>query len=588
VKPLHGIAAAVAGVGAAVLVACGVQTEDAGRPTVPEPEGATATRPIRRSTVPLPPAPENTVRVDGLRGGLSTEATRRFLRDSSVQVALIRAEEQQSFADLCAGRVDVIEVARLPTDAEVRACRERGVDISEPLQIGADAIVLATKNEADVGGDCITVNQARDIFRAGSSYTSWAQLGFFDLPLTATGREDGSPVFELFGQVVLGVPNASLADVRADYIVRRTDRLEREEVIGTERLAAARRRIDRYVDRLREQSAARRQREIDRAVAEADRRVLREIERENRIRARRGDTLSPAEAARIVRRNAARVERAKAAAAARVEARFERELRDRRRRFGRGILAEALAPGVIGPFRFTYYELFEDQLRPLEIDYGVPVTATGQPVTLDDLAPRDRERIERLMPRTTTTPTQTVEDPTFGMPTTTATTSTTTVPTEQRIPELPASELPDETAEGDRIYPGPNCVFPSQVTITSGAYPLSRRLYLFSSEQSLRREEVVAYLVAFLESARDVATDNRLVPITDAQLAQELAIVRNRGREPEPEPEPEPTVTTRTVTTPAGTTTVQTVTVPPATTSTAPTPSQPRGSGIPGVSDRNP
>ncbi|HEU4655955.1 MAG TPA: substrate-binding domain-containing protein [Capillimicrobium sp.] len=582
-RVVQGIAAGLAGVAAAVVVACGVDTADSGKPNVPEPEGSTATTPVRRSTVPLPPAPENTVRVDGLRGGLSSVATSRFLSRSNVEVAFIRAEEDQAFTDLCAGRVDVVEVARLPSDAELQACRERGVAISEPLQVGADAIVVATKNEADVGGDCITVNQARDIFRAGSPYSSWSQLGFFDLPLTATGREDGSPNFELFGQVVLGVPNASLADVRADYVVERTDRLEREEVIGTKRLADARRRIARYVDRLREQSAARREREVDAAVARADRRVLKAIERENRVRARRGDTLTPTEAADIVRRNAQRVARAKAAAADRVNARFDRELRDRGRRFGRGVLAEAQAPGVIGAFRFSYYELFEDQLRPMEIDYGVPVTASGQPVTLDDLDAEDRERLERLT--TSTTQTQTVPA-TDASTTVTTPEGQTTVPTEQAIPELPASQLPDETKDGDPIYPGPNCVFPSQFTITTGAYPLTRRFYVFTSEQSLRRSEVVEYLEAFLNGARDYAIRNRLVPITDAQLAEEIAILHNRGRTPPPQPAPRPTTTTRTVTTPSGTTTVQTVTVPPATTATTPAPAS--GSGIPGVSERNP
>jgi hypothetical protein len=158
----------------------------------------------------------------------------------------------------------------------------------------------------------------------------------------------------------------------------------------------------------------------------------------------------------------------------------------------------------------------------------------------------------------------------------------TTVQTAQAIPDLPAGQLPKETKDGETIYPGPNCVFPSPITITSGAYPLSRRYYLFTSRQALAREEVRAYAQAYLRSAQAIATANRLVPITDAQLADELAIIENRGRTPAAQPAT--TTTTRTVTTPAGTTTVQTVTT--TTPRTTPTTAEPQGSGIPGVSSR--
>jgi len=575
------IAAGLAGVGAAVVVACGIDTADSGRPTTPNPGGGTTATVVRTTTVPLPAAPDNTVRIDGLRGGLSGSFAERYARLSGANVAMIRASSEQSFADLCAGRVDVIEVSRLPTDDEVLACKRRGVDLSEPLQIAADAEVLATKNQADVGGDCITVQQARDIFRAGSPYNSWSQLGFFDLPITATGREPGSPNFTFFGQVVLGVPDPSLADVRADYVPHSTDLAEREEVVGTGRVLRAERRIADYRESLRKRYAAKRQQEVDAAAAKADRAVLREIERENRERERAGTVLTTAQAARIVARNRARVERAKRLAIAEVNARYEELISDRVRRYRRGVLAEAEAPGVIGGFRFTYYELFEDQLRPMEIDYGVPVTASGQPVTLEDLSEADQRRIRALTTATTETvpevdvqATQTIDG------------EITTVPTARAIPDLPASQLPDKTKDGEKIYPGPNCVFPSQVTITSGAYPFSRRIYLFTYRQALERDVVKAYLTEALNRAQSDAANNRLVPITDAQLQQELEIINNKGREVVRTTTTPQTVTTRTVTTPDGTTTVQTVTVPPRTTPTPATPTTPQSSGIPGVSSR--
>jgi ABC-type phosphate transport system substrate-binding protein len=101
--------------------------------------------------------------------------------------------------------------------------------------------------------------------------------------------------------------------------------------------------------------------------------------------------------------------------------------------------------GHVSYFRFSYYELFEDQLRPFEIT------------------------------------------------------------------------LPD----GER-----NCVFPSQRTIVSGQYPLARRLLLTTTTRSLERNEVSDLLEFYLEHAVEGADDQRLVALPDAQVAQQLAVVR--------------------------------------------------------------
>lgn len=515
------IATLLVGAGAAALGACGIDTDQAGTPTTGTTQGGTPTQ-ARTNTEPLPRPPENTVRVDGLTDGLGGIISQRFAARSGVDVAFIRTTDEQAFADLCAGRVDVIEVSRDPTDAELAACRERGITLSEAMELGADAVVLATKNEADVGGDCISVRQARDLFRAGSPYASWAQLGFRDIPITVTGPEDDTRVFTFMGQVVLGINDPSLADVRADYVAEPSERLEREEVVGTDRVRAANRRIARFRARLRAETQRERQRAVDAAVAEADRRVLREIEAENRRRAESGVTLSAEQAQRIDERNAARVDRAKRIAAARVNARYDRELDDRVRRYARGVLAEAEAPGVVGAFRFTYYELFEEQLRPFEIDLGVPVTATGSPVRMSDLTPAARRRLRAEVPEGA-----------------------------RELPPLPPGQLPSQTAEGERIYSPPNCVFPSQYTITSGAYPLSRRLLLFTSAQALERDEVLDYVEFALDRAQRLAAEQRLVPITNAQRDTGLAIARNGGEAPPPAEEEAPEATSTTPTTPA-------------------------------------
>ena len=554
------IISALAGAASAVaLAACGINTKDTGPPP-PQgaPQSTTTNQGPKRNTRPLPAAPANTVRVNGLpgRSGLSADATRGFAGQSTSQVAFIHATEAQSFRDLCSGRTDVVEVGRLPTAAELTVCHDFGVDLSDALQVGADAIVLATKNETDVGGDCITVAQARDIYRAGSPYTNWSQLGFGNVPLHTTGREDGSPSFDFFGQIVLGLANPTVADVRSDYRPRRTDQLERFEVTNHLRDQGAVRAARNFLNRLEVRTRGQRKRIVDAAVLAADRAILRQIARVNASLLRRNANLSPAQQAALVRSNLRRDLQAKSTASLLVNRRFDANLVSRARRFFRSRFATANAPGVLGYFRFPYYELFEEQLRPLEIDFGVPELQSGQPVALTDLS----DNTLRLL----RTPTRT-----------------------RGIAPSPAllaarNQLPAKTKSGQRIYPGPNCVFPSQVTITTGAYPLTRRIFIFTTRQSLARTEVQRYLEFLLRNARLFATRNRLVPITDQQLTDDEAAVANRGHKPAPV-QPRATVQTRTVTTPQGTTTTETVTTPARTTTTPVTPSS---GGVPGVSNR--
>jgi hypothetical protein len=442
-------------------------------------------------------------------------------------VAFIQTGEDQSFRDLCAGRVDVIEVARVPRPGEQHACTRRGVDLVGPLEIGADAIVLATKNETDVGGDCVTTAEARDIFRSASPVTNWNQVGFDDLALHTTGRDDRAREFTFFGNEVLNVASPSLADVRSDYRLKGTDKAVREEVINRRRLRQARTLIARRAAALRRATRGARKRFVDRAVRAADRQVLAQIARVNAHNKRHKITV---DAAKLAAHNRRLDEHAKRKAARAANARFDLRLRRQGRDFARRTLAAATAPGVVGFFRFSYYELFEDQLRPLEIDFGVPETPDGQPLTADLLPP--------------------------GTPASRATVNP-----------------PPKTRDGRRIYPGPNCVFPSQLTITTGAYPFARRLFLFTYKQALRRTEVRDFLTFALQNARRIAISQRLVPITDRQQADALTVVT--GRRPQPTPQPAaPNAAPTTPTTPGA----------------QPAPSQPStaapSNGIPGVSSR--
>lgn len=567
-----------------VLVAgCGVDTDDAGdvstnattnsaasnaRGATTGPTGPTGAAGQRALEARLPKRPAGTVAIDGrTENSITRQGAVAFRgQGGTSRITFTGSTEDRAYQNLCAGRVDAIEVTTLPSQGIIDLCRSRGIVLVNPLQLASDAIVLATKNESDVGGDCITVQQANEIYRAGSPIDNWAQLGFDDLPLRATGREADSDVFQFFGQLVLNKVDASITDVRGSYITHGSDPRERREVTNAARLEAVNGRVARYRARLRARTITTRRAYVARAERAADRRILAEIERVN-DRNRKLKITVDADA--LEARNRRLVETAKRRARARANAAYDARLDLQVRRFRAGQLEVADAAGTVGAFRFSYYELFEEQLRPLEIDFGVPETESGQPVRFGDLSEADQRRLRGSTRASVTGPTG---------------------PTGARSvdPQTPISNtgtLPKTDRNNKTIYPGPGCVFPAQTTISSGVYPLTQRFFVLTSELALRRREVRNYLDYLVSESREIATSNQLIPITDQQLSDELLTIR--GTRPS---EQEVTGTESEAPVDSGTTsTGQTQTVAPTTAPEQPsTPPASTGSdtGIPGVSSR--
>ena len=319
------IPAALLGAATAVAVAtgCGVQSNETGPDrttavTVTTGAATTATTPK------LPTRPSGVVAIDTLTGDPVTgSAIVAFTGDSSVTIQRAVGTDGNNFTALCSGRVDVITVTREPTGAEQAQCKRNGVELAAPMQTASDAIVLATKNASDVGGDCITVRQGRDIFKAGSTYSNWSQLGFDNLPLRTVGRNQGSDSFQLFGQVVLGIANPTLGDVRADYLARPSDRTERETVTGAAVRRAAEARIARHARFLKTSTRAARTRYINAAIAQANARALKEIARVNALNKKKKVVVN---GPKLIRDNARFVAQVKATAAARAARKFDRRI----------------------------------------------------------------------------------------------------------------------------------------------------------------------------------------------------------------------------------------------------------------------
>ncbi len=390
---------------------------------------------IAKANAALPSRPSGIVDVDGsTRGSLTAREADRFEAvDNVTQVRVLNNGEDQAFQELCQGKIDLVDSARTISRAEWDACRSVGLDVVQ-FQMASEAIVVAIKSETDVGGDCLTVNQVQDIYRAGSPIVNWSQLGLDDVPLRVGGPNPDNNAFGFFGRYVLDAPQPSLTNLRSDYASFENDRGARLFVVGHRHDWTL---ANRYADwtRIRGQAkqALMNAREELRAAREEVRDAL--AERAKGIK----DKRSPADRARDqerVDRAYARLIKAKNRMPRlrerwdRVTMRFTgaRDARDR---------LDALN-GRVAYFRFSYYELFEEQLRPFEIT------------------------------------------------------------------------LPD----GRR-----NCIFPSQLTITSGEYPLARQLLITTTTQALERREVNDFLEFYLRRAQKAASEQRLVALPDETVA---------------------------------------------------------------------
>ncbi|MCW2792560.1 MAG: phosphate transporter substrate-binding protein PhoT family [Nocardioides sp.] len=319
---------------------------------------------LAKAAEDLPSRPSGVVDVDGsTRGSLTSgEATRYEASGTSTQVNVADNGEDQAFQELCSGRIDLVDSARPISRAEWDACRSVGLDVVQ-FQIAAEAIVVAIKSETDVGGDCLTVDQVRDIYKAGSPVVNWSQVGLDDVPLKVGGPNQDNNAFGFFGRYVLDAPQPALTNLRSDYSSFENDEGARLFVVGSRRdervanlfidLSRRRAQVKEMLTGAREQVSSALE-ELAAARAERQKGI-----RDKRSQADQAKDIARVNAALDVRRTAKRkVDRIKERYDA-VTVRFRRTMDARK------LVADYR--GHVAYFRFSYYELFEDQLRPFEI-----------------------------------------------------------------------------------------------------------------------------------------------------------------------------------------------------------------------------
>jgi ABC-type phosphate transport system substrate-binding protein len=222
---LRGLLALVISVLAVLGSGCGVSLK-----------GADSTGPAARGTTlasfsRLPPRPLGVVQVDGRTKGSLTAGVVAASSGAGAHVAVADNGEAKAFSELCHGQIDVVDSAAPISAAQLSACQGNGV---QPVQfaVAADAVVLATRSETDVGADCLTLAQIKQIFQAGSQVTNWSQLGYYNVPLQVLGPAESQDTFGFFDSYVLGSASASLADLRGDYAPQRGDDAVRRALLG--------------------------------------------------------------------------------------------------------------------------------------------------------------------------------------------------------------------------------------------------------------------------------------------------------------------------------------------------------------------
>jgi hypothetical protein len=453
----------------------------------------------------LAQVPAGSVRVDDSTNlGVLPTIDTGFAGGSADAATLLTVSPVKAFQDLCDGQTDIAMATSLPTASQVAACSANGITLPtvngqvEPFQLAADAIVIATRNEDSVGGDCLRRTTVRHIFEVGSTIDNWSQVGFDNRKLVTTGRDADNDTYQLFANLVLGASGtATLANARRDLVVHPTDL----QVLDQVEFGSAREALNRAVAA----ALAKARRPIRQVEAEAgaaaNKRVLAEIAQQNAARAKTRKVLSPAEKAAIARANAIADARAKKAAEAAAGTKLIASITASVTSGRDNALGQI---GDVGYFRFTYYELYEDKLRPMEIwdpiqeaaslaASGVATTATtaGATITPIDGDVGGQLSIGRV-----------VEVP--------------------ATPTSPGAHYVTPAGQGVTVPQGgpvnvnttPDCVFPSAQTVESGVYPLSVRMFAFVSKQALARAAVRDYLAYAISSAgQSLVSAQRLVPL---------------------------------------------------------------------------
>jgi phosphate transport system substrate-binding protein len=162
-----------------------------------------------------------TVQLDGSStvGPLSEVAAELYMQDDpDVRVTVAISGTGGGFEKFCSGETDANNSSREIKDEEAALCEENGIAY-DSIQTANDALSLLVNPENPV--ECLTVEQANQIWDDGSGVSTWGDIDGLDLPeefasqpVTLYGPGSDSGTFDFFTEAI----NGESGRIRNDYI----------------------------------------------------------------------------------------------------------------------------------------------------------------------------------------------------------------------------------------------------------------------------------------------------------------------------------------------------------------------------------
>lgn len=151
-------------------------------------------------------------------GPLSEVAAELFMGDyPGVQVTVAQSGTSGGFEKFCKGETDGNNASRPIKESEIEACAEAGIAYDD-ITVANDALTLLVNGENPL--QCITVEQARQMWDVGSTVKTWGEVTGLDIPaelqgqaLNLYGPGTDSGTFDFFTEVI----NGEEGKIRIDY-----------------------------------------------------------------------------------------------------------------------------------------------------------------------------------------------------------------------------------------------------------------------------------------------------------------------------------------------------------------------------------